>query len=91
VLPDLGKFTHFGEILGSSGEFFSPFREIPKVGKIWGNLRMSNFFDFYVVNEKNLHKTNCFQNYFMIGKKVFKVLDNSERPKIAILCCSNVF
>jgi hypothetical protein len=34
VLPDLGKFPNFWEILGKSGEIFYPFGKFPKWEKI---------------------------------------------------------
>jgi hypothetical protein len=42
VLPYLGKFPHFGEILGLSREIFLAVGNIP----IWRNFKQANIFDF---------------------------------------------
>jgi len=52
VLPYLGKFPHFWEILVQSGEIFLPFGKFP----IWGNLRLANFFDFLCTKPKKISK-----------------------------------
>jgi len=65
VLPYLGKFPHFGEILGLSGEIFYTLGKFPKWEK-FGEIRdWAIFLIFYVVNEKIL--THNF--FFQIFKK----------------------
>jgi hypothetical protein len=43
VLPDLGKFPNFGEILGKSREIFYPFGNFPKWEKL-GKFEIEQFF-----------------------------------------------
>jgi hypothetical protein len=90
--------TRFGEISqfwGNSWEGrgnFLPIREIPKMRKIWGNLRLSIFFDFYCTKQKKFAPDKFFSpNFYCVWKEGFHVQDNSIILIIAFLCCLDVF